>query len=272
MPVSTEWQFLKSFLRKTYNREVNEYFRDVDPDQIPENINGRQSAKRSCLIMPNDSQNMSLMKQINFYFNFHKAHLKPDVYGTPVDSFQEEVTFRPIIQLFFRQDDSAVPDDYQPIRAQISFRLIDETSQTITKTKLTAIANKIKSEFASGRGFVWSKGKIKRVCKDSENGLNLNILCINESDGTAIIKKIYDVLGKTYDEDKCTTVNPERNSVNLPGNQTILSTTVKKRRWRPTANVRFTHAVALIHGLPKSVVLVDRTGRYLDVLTESDQA
>ena len=172
--------------------------------------------------------------------------------------------------MFFRQDDSAVPDGYQPIRAQISFRLMNETSQTITKTNLIKIANEIKKEFASGSGFVWSKGKIKRVCKDSENGLNLNILCIKEQDGTAIIKKIYEVLGKTYNEDKCTTVNPERNSVNTPGNQTILNTTVKKKRWRPTANVRFTHAVALIHGLSKPIVLVDRTGRYLDVLTESD--
>ena len=270
MAVSSEWQFLKSFLRKTYNKEVNEYFRDVDPSEIPENIDARQSAKRSCLIMPNDSQNISLMKQINFYFNFHKAHLKPDVYGTPVDSFQEEVTFRPIVQLFFRQDDDAVPDDYQPIRAQISFRLMNETSQTITKTHLTAIANEIKTQFASGNGYVWSKGKIKRVCKDSENGLNLNILCINETDGTEIIKKIYDIINKTYNEDKCSTVNPERNSVNTPGSQTILNTTVKKKRWRPTANVRFTHAVALIHGLSKGVVLVDRTGRYLDVLADPD--
>lgn len=256
MTVSSEGQFLKSFLRKTYNKEVNEYFRDVDPEQIPENIDGRQSAKRSCLIMPNDSQNMSLMKQINFYFNFHKAHLKPDVYGTPVDSFQEEVTFRPIVQLFFRQDDAAVPDDYQPIRAQISFRLMNETSQTITKTNLTAIANKIKTEFATGSGYVWSKGKIKRVCQDSENGLNLNILCINETGGTEIIKKIYDIIDKTYNDEKCSTVNPERNSVNTPGNQTILNTTVKKKRWRP--------------GLSKPVVLVDRTGRYLDVFADPD--
>jgi len=54
------------------------------------------------------------------------------------------------------------------------------------------------------------------------------------------------------------------------GQSNDLNTTVKKKRWRPTANVRFTHAVALIHGLSKSIVLVDRTGRYLDVLTESD--
>ncbi|MFM2380568.1 MAG: hypothetical protein RLZZ143_3151 [Cyanobacteriota bacterium] len=37
MAVSSEWQFLKSFLRKTYNKEVNEYFRDLDPSEIPEN-------------------------------------------------------------------------------------------------------------------------------------------------------------------------------------------------------------------------------------------
>jgi hypothetical protein len=86
--------------------------------------------------------------------------------------------------------------------------------------------------------------------------------------GRTIIRKIYEVLNQTYDEDKCTTINPERNSLNVTGNQTILGKTVKKKRWRPTANVRFTHAVALIHGLSKPVVLVDRTGRYLDVLAE----
>jgi len=79
-----------------------------------------------------------------------------------------------------------------------------------------------------------------------------------------------DIQDKPYDEDKCTTVNPERNSLNVPGNQTILGKVVKKKRWRPTANVRFTHAIALIHGLSKGVVLVDRTGRFLDVLSDSE--
>jgi hypothetical protein len=268
MTISREWQFQKDFLRRTYNREVNEYFRDVDPNQIPENISSRQAAKRACLIMPKDSQNMALHKQMTFYFVVHRAHLKPDIYGIPADTFQEEVKFRPIIQLFFKQDDEAVPDGYRALRGQISFRLMNETSTTITRTELTRIATNIKAEFATGNGLIWTRGKVKRVCKDSENGLNLSILCNSESEGTQIIQKVYDVLGKTYDQDKCTTVNPERNSVNVPGSQTILGKVEKKRRWRPTANTRFTHAVALIHGAPKAIVLIDRTGRYLDPLAD----
>jgi hypothetical protein len=268
MTISREWQFQKDFLRRTYNREVNEYFRDVDPNQIPENISSRQAAKRACLIMPKDSQNMALHKQMTFYFVVHRAHLKPDIYGIPADTFQEEVKFRPQIQLFFRQDAEAVPDNYTALTGQISFRLMNETSQSLTRAELTRIANEIKREFATGTGYIWKRGKVKRVCKDSENGLNLSILCLNESEGTEIVRKVYDIIGKTYDPDKCTTVNPERNSENVTGTEIIIGETVRKRRWRPTANVRFTHAVALVHGKTKGIVLVDRTGRYLDPLAE----
>jgi hypothetical protein len=143
-----------------------------------------------------------------------------------------------------------------------------ETSQTLTRTELTRIANEIKREFATGNGYIWRRGKVKRVCKDSENGLNLSILCLNESEGTEIVRKVYDIIGRPYDPDKCTTVNPERNSDNVTGTEVILGETVRKRRWRPTANVRFTHAVALVHGKTKGVILVDRTGRHLDPLAD----
>lgn len=267
MTISNEWSLQKTFLRQTHNREVNEFFRDIE-DPLPDNSTARKTAKRACLITPKDSQNMALMKMMTFYFVIHKAHLKPEIYGIPVDEFQQDITFRPIIQLFFKQDEEAVPEGYRALRGQITFRLVDETSKTITTTKLTEIAREIKNQFASGNGFLWNRGKLKRVYKDAENGVNLLILCSTESEGNDIIQRVYRILDKPFDPDKCTNSNPDKSSINNPGTQTILGQTAKKRRWRPTANIRFTHALAIVHGLSKAITLVDRTGTRYDALVD----
>ena len=65
MPVSKNWSNLRSFLRKSYNKEVNEWFRD-EPDPVPDNSTSRKNAKRACLILPKETQNTALLKALTF--------------------------------------------------------------------------------------------------------------------------------------------------------------------------------------------------------------
>ena len=75
MGVSQNWKNLRSFLQRTHNRRVNEWFRDVD-DPVPDNSSSRRQAKRACLILPNESQNMALLKRNIFLYEVMQIHLQ----------------------------------------------------------------------------------------------------------------------------------------------------------------------------------------------------
>lgn len=264
MAVSRNWANLRSFLRKTHNREVNEWFRDVD-DPTPDNSTSRKQAKRACLVLPGESQNMALIKTLTFRYIVQQVHLKPDVYGIMAEPYQEQVVFRPQIHLFFKQDSQAVVSGRRAMEGQISFRLVNETSSTITETKARQWALKIKNEFALNNGYVWKKGKIKLVCKDAENGLNLGILALNELEGIELIKKVYDLIGGTYNEDLVREVTPKRDSETNPtGTELVFGKQRKKQRWRPVGNIRFQYALLTVRGMQHRIALVDRTRRFLD--------
>ncbi len=264
MAVSRNWANQKSFLRKTYNREVNDWFRDVD-DPVPDNSTSRKQAKKACLIQSRDSQNMALIKMLTFRQVVQQTHLKPDVYGIPIEPYQEQVTFRPQVHLFFKQDSSAVASGKRPVEGEISFRLANETSETFTETKARSLALKIKNEFALANGYIWKKGKLKCIYKDVSHGLDLRLLSISKSEGIEVIRKMCDVVDATYDSDLLKVSEPERNSLTNPTRSNLVyGKQRREQRWRPTANVRFQYAILGIHGMQNRIVLVDRTNRYLD--------
>jgi hypothetical protein len=264
MAISRNWTNLRDFLRKTYNREVNEWFRDVD-DPIPDNSTSRKQAKRACLILPKETQNMALLKMLAFRYQCQEVHLRPDIVGVPYEPYQETVVFRPQIHLFFLQDSDAVPDEKRPIEGQIGIRLVDETSATMTEAKGRAWAVKIKREFSANNGYIWKKGKVKCVCKDPASGLDLQILALNETEGIEVIKKIYDLVDKPYDENLVRIVDPKKTSVTNPTTSSLVYGKQRKdRRWRPVGNVRFQYATLTVHGMQNRIMLVDRTRRFLD--------
>lgn len=266
MPVSKNWANLKSFLRKTYNREVNEWFRD-EPEAVPDNSTPRKNAKRACLILPKETQNTALIKTLTFRYVVQQVHLRPEVFGTPVEPYQESVTFRPHVHLYFRQDASAVSNGRRAMEGEISFRLINETSETMTEAKAKALALDIKRELATGNGYIWKKGKYRIICKDPANGLNQSVLALNETEGIELIKKLYDIIEKPYNEEKVRVSEPKKDSVTNPiSNNLVYGKLRKEKRWRPIGNVRFQYAVLTVHGMQNRIVLVDRSKTFLNAL------
>ena len=265
--VSREWANQKSFLRKVYNREVNEWFRDIAENELLDNSTARKQAKKACLIQSKDSQNMSLIKMLSFRHLVQQTHLMTNCYGIPIDSYQETVKFRPQVHLFFRQDSSAVSGDRRPVEGQISFRLINETSATMSETKARLLATKIKNEFALNNGYIWKKGKLKCVYQDFTNGLDLRVLSLSETEGIEVINKIIDVVGANYNNDYLRVSEPKRSSETNPTTSSLVYGKQRKdKRWRPTANVRFRYAVLTVHGMQHRIILVDRSKTFLDAL------
>lgn len=266
MAVSKEWHNLKSFLRKTYNREVNEWFAD-EPDDVPENNTPRKQTKRACIIRPKESQNMALLKMLTFRYQIQQVHLRPDVFGVDMDSYNRNFSFRPQVKLFFRQDASAVPAGKRAVEGELSFRLPNQTSETINKTDARALALEIRRVFASGNGYVWKKGKLKITYKDPEHGLDNRILALNETEGIEVAQKMCDVVNTPYNSDFLTVHEPKRDAETNPlETELVYGKRQRKQRWRPIANCRFQYAVLTIHKLQYRIILVDRSKTYLNAL------
>ncbi|MFB2833483.1 hypothetical protein [Floridanema evergladense] len=257
----SEWEHLQNQVRRLHNERVREFFADVDQDDDISSPRG--SLKQACLLKDKDSAIITAVRMMFFEFSVGNARsLQAPIYGMPVDQFQEEfeVSYRPMVRLYFSQDLAAVPNDLPPIRQEISFRLMNETSETISNGDLSLLANKIRTKFWT---YDFNKGKIKTTYTDPSKGYRLSINAISESEGLNVIQDVLSIQGHTI-EDKFLNVKdkPRLSSDNSPGTKTILGKPRKGRRWRPTGTVRFRFANISICGLAKDPILVDKTGTF----------
>lgn len=241
-----------------FNAEVFRHFRDVDDTPS----SSRLTLRNSLLIQPNESRTSAMFKVQYFREFCQKVHDKVTVLGTRKETYESEQghTNYPQVTLFFQQDTAAVPDDYYPITAEISFRLMNETATTLTNANLETLANQIRSELATSNGYTFNKGKNICLYIDKENGYHLQIYAINETEGEQVARKIVGIRNHAFDDDKFRITAPKKNSVNTTSNITILGKQYKKNRWRPSARVRFMYADLDIPNKPGNICLVDRTG------------
>ncbi|NJN13604.1 MAG: hypothetical protein HC815_39205 [Richelia sp. RM1_1_1] len=208
------------------------------------------------------------MRLVLYYIVLRKAQdMQIPIYGIPVGALQAQRKFRPQVHLYFAQDAVDVFRGEDPVIGTISWRIMDETSETITRSKVEIIANRIKSEFGAGTGFVWRKGKEMVTYTDWDRGLQLQILSRSSSEGQQVIRKVLDAAGTSF--------RPERMNVNknqaensrypaTPQRENILGESVELPRERPNADVRFRYATMTLHGLKRPIHLYDKTLQLVD--------
>lgn len=264
-PNFSEWEHLQSQVRHLHNQRVKEYFEDIELDDDISTPRG--SLKQACLLKDKDSAILTCVRMMFFEFTIGNARsLQAPLYGMPVSQFQEEfeVEYRPMVRLYFAQDINAVPDGFWPIQQEMSFRLMDETWETISKSKLLNLAQLIRNKFWT---YNIDKGKIKCRYVEPSKGYRLAVNAISETEGINVIKDVLQLRGHTINE-KCLTISDKvkRVSDNTPGNGIVLGKTIKRRRWRPTATVKFRFSSVSIFGLDKDPILVDRTGQFPQAL------
>lgn len=263
------WAMQRKLLMNTrtgFNAEVYRHFKDVVDNDATTSAS-RKELRDSLLINNKDSRTTATFKIQYFREQVQQVHLKPTIVGIPKTKFDEDVTYKCQIQLVFQQDRLAAPTGYKPLEAVISFRL-DETHLTLTETKYRALATKIRSEFANGTIYNFDKGKYICNYTDKSHGYYLQVYAASETEGKNLIKKVLNIRNHTFDSDCFRLSTPEKNSLNNPGNQTILGDSVKKPRWRPTGKVYFKYADLLVHGLDEPITLVAvRGSRRSQVIT-----
>lgn len=257
------WEHLQTVLMSVHNRRVRKEFSDVGGDDWSPDIGTpRGSLRTACTIRDDDSAVLALHRVYLFYVMLrHASDIHPPLYTTPLEHYQEVVTFAPQVTLYFREDLEDVEDGYQPIDAEISFRLMGETSNTFTPSDATIIANRIKSEFSSGGGYRWHKGRVKVTYRKKEQGYLLSVNAFSESEARQVINKVLDIQNHSIDEEYLTVHNLSQAPPVVPPAQFIYGESRRPPRRRPVGYVRFQWAELHIWGVQNAITLTDRTYR-----------
>lgn len=254
------WALQRKLMRAPnigFNAEVYRHFRDVDDSTL----GSRLTLRNSLLIQANESRTSAQFKVSYFREFIQKVHSLPAVIGVRKDELDQgfDIEYKPLVTLYFQQDTDAVTPGLAPITAETSFRLMDESKDTLTKAKIELLARTIKNEFALGQGYTFNKGKVIAHYQDKKRGYHLQIYVTNESEGERVVKKILSIQGHTYDDKKFRHTNPKKDSVNTTTKVIVAGKEYNEPRWRPTASVRFQWAYLTFHTNPDPIYLVDRT-------------
>jgi hypothetical protein len=266
-----EFEFLQDLIRKWQNRVVKEEFASLGGDDFDPNITiSEQALRHACTIKDSDTAEMVGLRMYLFYFLYGKARrLQPPVYGTPVSVYKEntELPSLPQIYLFFSQDEDAVPEGKNPLRAEYHINLERNIPEATWETEVNRLARKIREELATPP-FVLSKGKAIYWYRQKEYKHQFKVYAYSEAEAEQLIKKMLAIQNQTYDEDCLVSSVPKRNSVNNPtGSVLRFGKRRDKPRWRPTGNVRFRWATLQDPQLPNDdLILVDTTDYFHDAI------
>lgn len=259
------WEHLQSTVVRVFKKEVIDEFRDLGGEDWDRDIKvPRASLRTACTPDDNDTSTMTLIRMMLFYIVLRRAQdMQAPIYGMPVGQAHETRKFKPQICLFFKERADEVELGYRPLTAEIKFRLMDETEDTITEAKLKTLANKIKTEFGVSGGVKWKKGKVVCAYTDPEKGYKLHIFAYSESEGREIIDKVLSIQGHSPSWEHLTineNAMPASAYPTVPPTKRIAGKQVRLPRRRPVGTVRFVRATCAIWGLTRPVPLVDLHG------------
>ncbi|MGI2909043.1 hypothetical protein [Tolypothrix sp. VBCCA 56010] len=212
-------------------------------------------------------------QQIKFYnvMGYSRKNLAV-VYGSKFDT-APPVAGHPQLFLHFSQDGAAQPIDEPLIEHEKSCRLMkfscssEGTKSAISRTDMTAIANKIKTLFLDNKkGITYTTGNKSASYTDPDNGFAKgNYLLVNsKADAVNIYSKICNAIDVPYRGDSHIILNdPDKASTTTAtaGKTTILGKLRNNRRYRPVAILRFRYAYISLGNLISPIFLIDTTLR-----------
>ncbi|MBD2776226.1 hypothetical protein, partial [Iningainema tapete] len=234
-----EWTNLRDLVKLEHNKAVKSYFKNQPDDDVS---TSKSRLKHSCVIKDNDTVDMLILRMWLFEVTCgHTQAIQRPVYGIPVQEAQSEWKFKPQIKLHFLEawdkethEIAGLPQ----LEGEIGFRLMDESSESITRAKAEILAKKIKQEFASPV-FIWEKGWYKATYLDSEKGYDFRLFVKSKVEGERIVKQVLNIQNHTFNKDFFQFVEHDRTYPTNPGTHKVYGKTIKKPIKRRRADVKF---------------------------------
>jgi len=260
-----EWEHLKDQIRLQHNKEVQLFFKNTKNDTVS---TPKESLKHACLMKDSDTAEMVLLRKLLFEFDAgHAQSLQAPIYGIPVHIHQSNTAFKPQVHIYLQEKYPYIADRLRPCRGEISFVLMDETSENYSRAKAVALASAIKREMATPI-FVWEKGKFYYYYRDKDRGYDLRLLVKSKAEGERITRTVLGIQSHPFNDDFSDYVSNDRTYSNTPGTHRVYGETHQKPVRRPAVDVRFRYAQLLLHGRTKVINLVAVPGVRLKQVIE----
>lgn len=262
----SEFEHLQNLVLKEHNKAVRSWFKNQPDDDIS---TPKAGLKHACIIKDSDSASMVQMRQWLFEVTVGRTQaIQTPIYGVPVQELQSVVKYKPQVKLYFKEpyDEEVHKDGTHQLSGEITFRLMNETSETMNYTKASVLARDIKRELTKPEVFTWEKGWFKCTYQDETNGYDFRLLVKSQAEGERVIKKIISIQSHAYNSDYFQFIEHKRTYPAVPGTHRVYGRTVRKFRERPRVSVKFRYAQLLIHGQMNPVNLVAVGGRFRTVL------
>ncbi|OCQ94865.1 hypothetical protein AMR42_12165 [Limnothrix sp. PR1529] len=265
-------EHLQDLVKRFANREVNDWFRDVDDEtnlQAP-----RASLKLGCLHQEQDSIQQTNLRMFLFWMVVTgEQRFGSKVYGIPIQEEQARVKFKPQIMLYFEQPweerEVVGTERMSPVTGEISVRLRNQEWNTISESELKTLGQLIKSNFGGSSPKRWQKGKHYFSYYDKEKGHQFKILVRNRSDGRDLVGDVLNLIGETPNWDFAAWKESEDPASAFPDSSrsgNVLGKVKRLPRSRPNATVVFRYAIAHVWGEPLPIPLYDLSGRFRGAL------
>lgn len=191
-------------------------------------------------------------------------------YSIPVLTFQNQFEFHPQVTLVFKQtlaeanpnmtETTDADDLKEPVTGEISYRIINETHETMTEGKALALAQKIKAKFAIPV-CQWTKGIINYTYWDEKKGYKFRLATGAEAEARRLIEMVLDLASQSPDWDLLREHIPKATYPVKPNKKLIYGLVKRPPRRRPEETVKFKYAEMHVWGVPKAITLVDISGK-----------
>lgn len=250
-----EWENLQDLVRLEHNKAVRAYFKNQEDEDIS---TPKARLKHTCLIKDEDTATMTQLRLWLFEVTCgHAASLQTPIYGVPVQELQSQFTFKPQVKLFFLEpyDHEVHATGLPQAQGEITFRLMHESSETISRSDAERLARRIKQVFGTPL-FTWEKGWYKATYTDKIRGYQLQLLVRNKAEAERVIRHVLEVQEHPFDRDYFQYIEHERTYPINPGTHRVYGRTVKKPVRRRRADVKFQFAQLFIWGIPHPINLV----------------
>ena len=260
-----EWENLQDLIRKDHNKIVKAYFKNQPDNDI---TTPKSRLKHTCIIKDEDTAAMTQLRMWLFEITIgHAQSLQAPLSGIPTQELQRNIKYKPQVKLNFKEpfDSEIHRNGVNQVRGEITFRLINETSETISRAKAEVLARAIKNEFAKPL-FIWEKGWFKCTYLDNDKGYDLRLFVKSRAEGERVIKQVLKIQNHSFDKDFFQYIEHDKTFPVNPGTHRVYVSNTKKYRKRPRADLRFSYAQLLVHGRLKPINLVAVGNRLRSVI------
>lgn len=196
------------------------------------------------------------------------------------DSVNENFDFgrryHPLISLHFIEKSTFRPGTNQPkgqgqnrTKGRLTFRLMDETTETISEANLKALGIKIKEVFGGQTPYIWSKGKELYCYADWARGYQMQILARSQAQAEQLVTKILSLQNHAPIWKYLSKSENTRQAERYPATKQIKTIMGKQETLplqRPNVEVNFIYAKARITPLLKPILIYDATGKKAEAL------